>query len=114
MNISSAVVKTIPEKTHEVKDLLEASDLCEVHLCEKGKIIIVIEAETIDKEILNIRQIEKIDGVLSVELVYSYSEDELEKERANIELSKDIPDWLNDDSLKAGQIPYFGDLKRKI
>ncbi len=47
-------------------------------------------------------------------MVYSYAEDELEKERNKIELEKNIPDWLNDENVKAEDIKYQGSLKGKL
>ena len=47
-------------------------------------------------------------------MAFSYCEDELDSIRNNITLSKDFPDWLNDDTIKAEQIKYQGDLKKKF
>ena len=43
---------------------------------------------------------------------YSYNEDELDQMKDNLEISK-IPEWLNDENIKAEEIEYHGDLKKK-
>ena len=114
MNISSAIVKTLPENTEELIKYLQDSKLCEIHAQENGKIIITIEGENISEEIKIIREIEKNPNVISAEMIYSYTETELEKEREKIELATPLPEWLNDENLDARKIPYNGDLKKKI
>jgi len=57
------------------------------------------------------KQIEKIDGVISAKLVYSYSEDELDAEKQKIELSGNYPEWLNKENIDVKDIPYSGRLK---
>ena len=114
MNISSAIVNTLPENTEELISYLAGSNLCEIHAHELGKIIITIEGEDISEEISKLRLIEKNPHVISAEMIYSYSEDELEKERKKIEMASPLPDWLNDNDLDARNIPYNGNLKKKF
>lgn len=48
-------------------------------------------------------------------MAFSYSEDELEKEREKLEKEEDnIPEWLNDPDAKMKNINYGGDLKRRF
>ncbi|NJO68547.1 MAG: chaperone NapD [Bacteroidetes bacterium] len=112
MNVSSIVIKINLEKAELIMDQLDG--LCEVHHCENAKLIATIEQDTIDDEIRIIRAIEKIDGVSSVEMAFSYSETELEKIRNDVELGGEVPKWLNDESVTAKQIDYQGDLKKKF
>ncbi len=114
MNISSIVIKTTSGKTAGVIQKLRDSGLCEVHLHEDNKIVGVIEAESISDEIAVVKQINKMSDVLSAEMAFSYCEEELDEIRHNISINNDIPKWLNDDSIKAGQIDYQGDLKKKF
>lgn len=114
MNISSIVVKTSEVKFQDIVSELETADFCEVHAYENQKIIVTIEGAGIDEEIAKLRKIESIPGVVIAEMVYAYSEDELHKERHNIETANEVPTWLNDDSIRAEQIKYKGDLKKKI
>ncbi len=111
MNISGIVVKTTEDKYRSVLKALGSSGICEVHFHEKGKIIITIEGESTDEEIKKLKIVESMDGVLSAEMVYAYSKNELESERNKLELSGEVPEWLNDDNIKAHQIKYKGNIK---
>ena len=44
---------------------------------------------------------------------YSYSEDELDLAREEFEQADEVPEMLNNDSLRAEQIVYHGDLRKK-
>ena len=74
--ISSLVVETAPEYTDAVAAKLPAIDGVEVHGVEGHKIVITIEAETVDasKDIAD--GIVAITGVLGVNLVYLNFEDD--------------------------------------
>lgn len=111
MNISGIVIKVREERLNDVLEELDGSDICEVHYHERNKIIVTIEGASTDEEIKKLKSIEMTKGVLSAEMVYAYSEKELEEERGKIEISDNVPDWLNDDNIKAGQIKYNGNIK---
>lgn len=108
MNISSLVITTFPEKTQAVIDMLKKDNICEYHAHKKGKIVVTIEAESVSDEIQIMNQLSKTDNVINVEMIYSYCEDELAEERANLEIGGLIPEWLNDENAKAGDIKYNG------
>jgi len=112
MNVSSVVIKIDTSKTEQILEQLKPH--CEVHHTEKNKIIATIEQESIGDEVKIVRAIERIDGVSSVQMAFSYSENELEKIKNDVELQADTPEWLNDDSVTAKQINYQGDLKKKF
>lgn len=114
MNISSAVIKTQPGKSPQVEQELINSGLCEVHQNEANKIVITIEGIDVNEEVSKLRAIEKIKHVMSVEMIYAYAEDELNREREKIELAEDFPGWLNDENINAKNIPYNGNLKKKF
>lgn len=114
MNVSSVIIKVQPGKSKLVEQELIQRDLCEVHLNEAHKIIITIEGADVNEEVSKLRVIEKLQHVMSAEMIYSYSEDELEQERDKIERSDDIPEWLNNDNINAKNIPYNGNLKKKF
>jgi len=109
MNISGVVVRTKPEHLKEVIESLENSGMCEVHFYdEKGRIIVTIEAETIEEEIFKMKAIQALDHVLSADLIYAYSEEELEKARENIVMEKGgIPRIIEED-VPAERIKYYG------
>ncbi|OQY00097.1 MAG: hypothetical protein B6I20_09185 [Bacteroidetes bacterium 4572_117] len=114
MNISSIIIKTTPGTTDKVIKELKKTNLCEVHLHEGNKIVGLIEAESINEEISAVRKISKMTNIISAEMAFSYCENELDDIRHNISLSKDFPDWLNNDKIKAEQIKYQGQLKKKF
>ena len=47
-------------------------------------------------------------------MMYSYSEDELDELKTKLENTDKIPDWLNDDNVRAEDIKYHGDLKKRF
>jgi nitrate reductase NapD len=78
MNISSIVVKTGPEKMTGLVESLKNSGLCEVHFHDQtGKIIVTIEGENISEEMKKMKAIQNMPDVLSADLAYSYSENEM-------------------------------------
>ncbi len=113
MNLSSIVVLTKPELLEEVLKSIKASDYCEYHLHdEKGRIIVTIEGENTEEEINKLKKLQTIPHVISAEMAFAYSEDELEQERAKLESSADnIPVWLNDPDTNIRDIKYGGDLR---
>ena len=113
MTLSSIVVQTKPENLEAVINSLKESDLCEYHLNdEKGRIIITVEGSGVEEEINKLTEIQTFPYIISAEMMYSYSEDELDKLRENI--GDEIPKWMNDENAKVRDIVYKGDLKKKF
>jgi nitrate reductase NapD len=115
MNISSIVVQVRQEYIDEVVEALKAADFCDYHFHDKsiGKIIVTVEGEGISEEIAKVKQIQAIPHVIAADMMMAYSEDELETERSKLEMDPNVPAMLNDDSIRAEDIVYNGDLKRK-
>jgi nitrate reductase NapD len=111
MNISSLVISTLPEHAEMVVESLKNSSLCEYHVHKEGKIVVTIDGESVSDEIKILRELERFENVRSAEMVYSYCEDELSREKEKLELEGKIPDWLNDENAKAEDIVYNGRLK---
>ena len=111
MNISSVVVKTNPDRTARLAEILADGGFCEVHIAENGNIIVTIEGENVGEEIKKLKKIEQTPGVISASLIYSYCEEELEAEKDKLQKFGDFPDWLNDENVKAQDIKYSGDLR---
>ena len=111
MNVSSLVITTTIEDTARLVEVLNTGDICEYHFHKEGKIVVTIEGDSVDDEIRKMRQLEQLEHVLNVEMIYSYFEDELDEERGKLEIQNNIPDWLNDDNVKAQDIRYKGTLK---
>ena len=115
MNISSVLLMVKPENVEGVITAVEKVKTAEYHMHDElGKIIITIEGENLDEELKLLKQIKAIPKVISAEMMYSYSEDELDDLRKGLEKNNDIPGWLNDENVKAEDIKYHGDLKKKI
>jgi len=113
MNISGILVQTKQENTQKVIEQIKANDCCDYHMHEKGKIVVTIEGEDVSEEIAKLRILEKMEGVISADMVYAYAEDELNAERDKLEKGGKIPDWLNDPNAKPEDIRYNGDLRGK-
>jgi len=115
MNISSIVVKTRKENLESVINAVSTSDFCEYHLHDdNGRIIVTVEGKGVEEEINKLKQIQQLPHVISAEMMYAYSEDELNAERDKLEKTDKIPEWLNDESVRAEDIKYKGDLKKRL
>ena len=115
MTISSIIVKVNPDHLREVVSLLSVSELCEYHLDDgKSNIIVTIEGSGTEEELKILRKIQAIDKVLSAEMVYSYSEDEIDELKDALENSSGPPDWLNDDNADVSKIKYGGNPGKEI
>jgi nitrate reductase NapD len=116
MNVSSIIVQAAPSHKEAVlKNLEEKKEICDVfYHDEKGRIVVTIEGETIEDEIKKLNILQKIPNVIAADMVYAFSEAELDVDR-NAIASKDdsIPPILDDDNIKAEDIVYQGDLKKK-
>ena len=116
MNISSIVVQVRSEYIDEVVNTLKESDFCDYHFHDKsmGKIIVTVEGENISEEIEKVKKIQTLPHIIAADMMMAYSEDELERERSKLETSPNVPQMLNDDTIRAEDIVYNGDLKKKI
>jgi len=115
MNISSIVVQVKQENMDEVLEILQNAEFCDYHFHDKdkGKIIVTVEGESVDDEIKNLKIIQSIEHVITADMMMSYSEDELDREIKKLEESDPVPDMLNDDSIRAEDIVYKGDLRKR-
>ncbi len=115
MNISSCVIRCNPADLEAVLERVKRSGVCDIHMTdEKGYIIVTIEGDGIEEEIEKLKTLQFLEGVLSADLIYSYSEEELDKARENFEkIDNPVPEILEKD-VRAEEIVYNGDLKKKI
>ncbi len=115
MNISSIVVQVAQKNFDGVLEILKNSEFCDYHFHDKniGKIIVTVEGESVDDEIRNLKIIQSIQHVIAADMMMSYSEDELNEEIKKLENADPVPPMLNDDTLRAEDIVYNGDLKKK-
>lgn len=115
MNISSIVVYCKPENINPVLEQIKQADYCEYHLhTDEGKIIVTIEGESVSDEIAALKRLQQIPNVIAAEMVYAYSEDELDRERDKLDSDGKPPEWLNDADADIRKIQYGGDLKGKV
>ena len=114
MNISSIVIQTLPNHLESVIKAVKECEVCDYHLHdEKGRVIITIEGKDVGEELEKLRVIEAIPHVISADMQMAYSEDELSEHMEKLENADVVPAFLNDDSVKAEDIVYNGDLKKK-
>lgn len=115
MNVSSVVVQAKSESIDELVEIFSNCDFCEYHFHDKdaGKIVVTVEGEGVDEEIEKIKIIQQTPHVISADMMMAYSEDELEKEREKVDINPDVPKMLNDEEVKAEDIVYYGDIKKK-
>lgn len=76
MVISSLVVTTLTGETEAVAEALAKIDGVEVHETNGLKLVVTIEAETVDASGRIANSFNKIDGVLNVALIYVNFEDD--------------------------------------
>jgi len=116
MNISSIVVQTTPAHLDTVVEALKASELCDYHFHDGlGRVIVTIEGEGVEEEIKKLTAIQEMPHVVTAEMSFAYSEEELEAERDKLEVGGTaLPEWLNADNVNVKDIRYHGDLKKKF
>jgi len=114
MNISSIVVQCKSENYDKVVQWCENSEICDFHFGdkEKGKIIITIEGEDVGEEIEKLKTIQQAPYIIAADMMMTYQEDMLDEEIKNLKQTSPTK-WLNDENLKAEDIVYKGDLKKK-
>jgi nitrate reductase NapD len=114
-NISAIVVQTRPEYLSQVLEDLEKSGVCDIHFYdEKGRIIVTVEGKDADEEISKIKKIESIPHVVSAEMHFTYTAEELDQALKKIEENQQkIIEFLNDDSIPAEKINYSGHMYKK-
>lgn len=114
MNISSIVVQTLPENLEGVVKALKECEVCDYHFYDEiGRVIITIEGEGVEEELKKLRVIEAIPHVMAADMQMAYSEDELDAHMEVINNSNAVPKVLHDENVKAEDIIYNGDLKKK-
>ncbi|MGJ0342589.1 chaperone NapD [Aliarcobacter cryaerophilus] len=114
MNISSIVVQTLPKYLYSVIENLKKSGVCDYHMHdEKGRIIITIEGKNVEEELKKLKVIEAIPYVSSADMQMSYSEEELSNHMEVLENADLVPKVLQDNDIKAEDVVYRGDLRKK-
>ncbi len=113
MTLSSCVIRCHPKDLADVKKRVEEANVCDIHIVdESGYIVVTIEGKDTAEEIEKLKTLQFLEGVLSADLIYSYSEEELEALREDLDIQEPVPEILEKD-VPAEQIVYHGDLKKK-
>ena len=77
MNISSIVVKTLPEHLEAVKASLIDSGLCDIHFSDElGRIVITVEGDDNADETKKLKEIQQLPHVASADFSYTYSDED--------------------------------------
>ncbi|PAF44431.1 hypothetical protein BJI48_02590 [Helicobacter sp. 11S02596-1] len=107
MNVSSIIIKIDWNHYENVISELGLLEGIEVHICDEAtaSIIVSITAVDVSGEIARLKDIEKITGVLSANMHYSYSEEELEKNISTQKMLENI-----EKSQDAKEIRYKGNV----
>ena len=114
MTMSSCVIRCHPNDLEDVKKRVEDTGVCEIFITdEKGYLIVIIEGENIDEEMEKLAKLQLLEGVLSADMVYSYSEDELDALKEDLEKVEPVPEILQKEDVRAEEIVYHGNLKWK-
>ncbi|QOR00671.1 chaperone NapD [Campylobacter sp. 2014D-0216] len=110
MNLSSVLILSKEEKISKLKEQIQNIPCCSVELIEEEKIIVVIESENLEDELKAYKQLEQLDGVVSINMVFSYQD--LDEEREKI-LKSNFKSDAFDENLKKDDIEYYGNIFRK-
>ncbi len=76
MVISSLVVDAVPGTEDAIAQSLAGIDGVEVHNREENRLVVTIEAETVDASHAVASSFIEIDGVMNINLVYANFEDD--------------------------------------
>jgi len=100
MNVSSIVIKAKPEHFEEVLLGLKDSGICDVHFTdEQGRIVVTIEGADISEEMRKMKLLSEAPNVLSAEMIYAYSEDELAAAKNKFEtMESTVPRELREEN----------------
>ena len=79
MNISSIVVKTLPEHLEAVKTSLTESGLCDIHFSDElGRIIVTVEGDSNEDETVKLKKIQKLPNVVSADFSYTFTDGDMD------------------------------------
>ena len=111
MNISSIIIKVLPQNFEEVLKSVEESGVCEVHFAEKekGTIVVTVEGKGVEEEIEKVRILEALPKVISADMHLSYCEDELNEMQKDFDFNKAVDEINSDKPIE--EIVYNGSLK---
>jgi len=73
-----------------------------------------LSTKGVEEEMAKLTKKQEIPHVVAADMMYACSEDEPDKEQANLEIGGVVPDILNDDTTDVRDVVYHGDLKKRF
>ena len=114
MNISSIVIHVKDmDLLSEILENLRRIEGCEVVANERDKIVALVSVENFDDELSSFKEIERMNGVASVAMVYSYQED-LDGDLQALNARSELSEILTDDDMNARDIRYGGSVYHRV
>ncbi|TXE89366.1 oxidoreductase [Campylobacter volucris] len=111
MNLSSVLIVSKKEKIEKIKEKIEKVSFCSVELVQDDKIIVIIESENLEDELSAYKNLEKLDDIISINMVFSYQD--LDEEREKILKANFQADDFNE-KLKKDKLEYYGSIYKKF
>lgn len=109
MNLSSVLIVAKEEKHDEICKKIEKIEHCSVELKEQDKIIVVIESKDLDSELKAYKELEKLENIISINMVFSYQD--LDEDMQKI-AENNLASVLEKNE-KAEDIKYYGSVVDK-
>lgn len=107
MNISSVVINVADlNLMSEIANLVSDIDGCEVVAQNENKIVALIESQSFDDEIKSYKSIERLPGIATVSMIYSYQNLDEDIEKLNNNNIGDILRKIDESSVD--DIEYHG------
>lgn len=111
MNLSSVLIVSKKEKIEQIKEKIEKIPFCSVELVQDDKIVVIIESEKLEDELSAYKNLEKLDDIISINMVFSYQD--LDEEREKILKANFQADDFNE-KLKKDNLEYYGNIYKKF
>lgn len=111
MNLSSVLIVSKKEKIEQIKEKIEKVPFCSVELVQDDKIVVIIESENLEDELSAYKNLEKLDDIISINMVFSYQD--LDEEREKILKANFQADNFNE-KLKKDNLEYYGNIYKKF
>ncbi|PSM52060.1 periplasmic nitrate reductase assembly protein [Campylobacter blaseri] len=112
MTISSIVINLKKENfKDEVIKKVKTFKECEIVTSQDNKIVVIVSTKNTDEQISIFKQIQNINGVDDVAMIYSY--DELDKDIKNLKNAPSVSKILDDD-VDTKDVVYKGSIHYKV
>ncbi|MBK2000647.1 chaperone NapD [Campylobacter sp. RM10532] len=109
-NLSSVLIMAKEEYVDDLKKAIAKIPFCTVELCEKEKIIVVIESEKLEDELNSYKMLEQLPNIVSINMVFSYQDLDEDMQKA---IDSGAIETIEKNE-KAENIKYYGSIFNKI